>query len=306
MASRRLCYFLTLTVVFTAWLAVGSWLSWVVLLALLALPWLGLALSLPALRAFGLAPTGVDVLQAGEPASLWILGSCGPPMPPFRGELEIRSCFTGQLSRYRPEQGLPTAHCGGLEITVVKARVFDYLGLFSFRPRHREPRTVRIRPVPLEVTEPLGLEKFSARRWYPKPGGGFSENHELRPFRPGDSMTGIHWKLTAKTGALVVREPMEPEQGRMLLTMDVSGTPEELDRKFGRLVWVSRQLLDRGLHFELRVLTGHGLQELPVRDERSLNRAVDDLLCQPLAREGTVRDHPASACWQFHIGGEAL
>ena len=91
----------------------------------------------------------------------------------------------------------------------------------------------------------------------------------------------------------------------MLVTMDVSGTPEELDRKFGRLVWVSRQLLDRGLRFELRVLTGHGLQELPVRDARSLNRAVDALLCQPLAREGSVRDHPASAFWQFHIGGEA-
>lgn len=304
MAARRLCYLFTLLAVFTAWLAVGSWLSWVVLIALLALPWLSLALSLPAIRAFGLAPTGVDVLKTGEPARLWILGTCGPPMPPFRGELEIRSCFTGQRARYRPEQGLPTDHCGGLELSVVKARVFDYLGLFSFRPRHTEGKTVCIRPVPVEVTEPLGLDQFNARRWYPKPGGGFSENHELRPFRPGDSMTGIHWKLTAKTGALVVREPMEPEQGRILLTMDVSGTAEELDRKFGRLVWLSRQLLDRGLHFEIRALTGSGIQELTVRDGRSLNRAVDALLCQPLAQEGTVQDHPAAAFWQFHIGGD--
>lgn len=28
--------------------------------------------------------------------------------------------------------------------------------------------------------------------------GAYAEEHELRPYRPGDPMRTVHWKLTAK------------------------------------------------------------------------------------------------------------
>lgn len=295
---------MTLLGCFAVYIVSGEWLSWVLLTAVLMLPWLSLLLSLPALWDFRVSPTGVEILQMGEEAQLWLLGSCAVPMPPFRGHIRLRRCFTGEQWRYQAEKGLPTEHCGGLRVSVEKARVCDYMGLFTFPPRRREEKTILIRPAPVQVAAPSELEKLMALRWRPKPGGGFSENHELRDYHPGDSMNGIHWKLSAKTGNLMVREPMEPEQGRMILTLDLAGSPEELDRKLGRLVWLGQYMLEQSLRFEIRALTGQGLLDLSVGDRRELDRAVDDLLCRELAPEGTVKEHSVPAFWQYHIGGE--
>ena len=63
---RRACYFLGLLGCGLWYLLSGSWLSWVLLLTLAVLPWLSLALTVPALCSFSLTPTGPDHLRAGE------------------------------------------------------------------------------------------------------------------------------------------------------------------------------------------------------------------------------------------------
>lgn len=304
MTGKRLYYFLALMSCLIVYILSGQWLSWLLLVDMLALPWISLAISIPALRGFRLEPTGGEIICVGERVQLWLMGSCSAPMPPFRGKIRLRSCFTDEKMLLRGEQSLPSDHCGGWEVTVIRGRVCDYLGIFSFRPRYLDKRLICVRPAPLPIREPEELLRSMAFCWRPKPGGGFSENHELRPYRPGDAMNGVHWKLSAKTGNLVVRQPMEPEQGRMLLTLDLLGSPEELDRKFGRLLWLGDWLLEKGLHFEIHGLTGGGLAQLPVSESRELSRAVDFLLCQPLAEAGSAKDRRTAASWQYHIGGE--
>ena len=98
---------------------------------------------------------------------------------------------------------------------------------------------------------------------------------------------------------------MEPVRGLILLTMTLGGSPEELDRKFGRLLWLSRYLLEQGLSHELRVLTGAGLPVFPIGNEGDLTKAIDTLLCTPAVREGSIRERSYSASWQYHIGGDA-
>ena len=287
------------------YIAYGEWLAWMILTFVLGLPWLSLALSLPAMVRLGLSPSGPDSIPLGQRGNLMILGSCPFPMPPFRGNLRLTGCMDGAKSTYQPDAGLTAAHCGGLVAAVEKARVYDYLGLFSLRVRKTSEKTILIRPEPLALEIPEDLRQYTARAWRPKFGGGFGENHELRLYRPGDSLNQVHWKLSAKTGKLILREPMEPERGLMLLTMTLRGTAEETDRKFGRLLWLGSHLLDRGLAFEIRALTGLGLQSFPVKEEQDLRKAVDSLLCTPMAREGSIRDHSFAASWQHHIGGDA-
>ena len=48
----------------------GEWLSWVLLLTVVGLPWLSLLLSLPAIWNFQAAPAGVEVLEQGEEAEI--------------------------------------------------------------------------------------------------------------------------------------------------------------------------------------------------------------------------------------------
>lgn len=287
------------------YIASGEWLAWILLLTVAGLPWLSLLLSLPAILSFQLAPAGVDVLEQGEEAELWLLGSCGSPMPPFKGHIRLTGCFTGKTWRYEPEQGFPTEHCGGYRARVEKAKVCDYLGLFAFRARRTREQTILVRPKPEPVTDLVDPQRMELNHWVPKAGGGYSENHEHRLYHPGDSLNQLHWKLSAKVGQLIVREPMEPVRGAVRLTLTLRGSREELDRKFGRLLYLGRYLLERELDFEVRALTGNGVEAACVDSENALQKAIDRLLCAPLAQEGADWGEEPEASWQYHIGGNA-
>lgn len=303
MTANRLWYLAALLGAGAYYIASGQWISFLLLVAVLALPWLSLLLSLPAILNFHASPAGLDIIPMGEEAELWLLGSCFRPMPPFRGKIRMQTCITGEVRRYNAEQGLPTEHCGGIVATAEKMRVCDYLGIFAFPVKKLRSKTIRIRPTPLAVPDPPDIGAFLPRRWKPKPGGGFSESHEIRLYRPGDSLNQVHWKLSAKTGKLMLREPMDPIRGDVLLTMTLRGTPEELDRKFGRLEWMSNHLLDLEVPHILRVLTADGILSFPVSIPQDLYRAIDRLLCTRAA-ESSIREHSFSASWQYHIGGD--
>lgn len=303
MAARRLLYLAILLGCGIFYIAYGQWLAWFLLMAVILLPWFSFVLSLPAMAGFRIRPAGQAVLQMGEPLDLWLLGSCGLPMPPFRGQLMLRRCLQGDSFRYLEDMPPLSDHCGGITVTVKKARILDYLGLFAIPVRKRDTMTLLVRPDPVPMPLPEELHRHISAGWKAKPGGGFSENHELRQYRPGDSLGRVHWKLSAKTGELILREPVEPQLGQVLLTLHLRGTPEELDRKLGRLLWLGNQLLEQQIPFELRCLTGNGIQTWAIADPASLEKMLDCLLCQEAAPEGDIRQQGFSAPWHCHIGG---
>lgn len=305
MWGRRICYLAVLLDCFVFHIAYGEWLSWIMLCLVLGVPWLSLLLSLPAIVSFRMEIQGPELLEMGQEADLWLQGSSRFPLPPFRGTLMLRQSLEEAPVWRHTAQGLPAEHCGGLTVMVRKPRVCDYLGLFAFPARHPAEKRIRIRPRPVSIAAPPDPDRCVPRSWYPKPGGGFAENHELRLYRPGDGLNQIHWKLSAKTGKLTIREPMLPRLGLVLLTLTLSGDRQALDRKLGRLLWMGRFLLDREIGFEIRALTAQGVLSLPVRDEDRLWEAVDRLLFAGLAPSGSIRDHAYAASWQYHIGGQA-
>lgn len=298
-------YGVLLILIFLYYVANGEWISWILLLAALGLPWLSLLMSLPAIFTFQASPAGVEILEQGEEAEFWLLGSCRSPMPPFQGKIRITDCLSGKAWRYRPDKGFSTEHCGGFRASVERARVHDYMGLFTFRVRRTRDTVIVVRPRPIPVTDLTDPQRLEINSWVPKPGGGFSENHEHRLYRPGDNLNQLHWKLSAKVGSLILREPMEAVRGAVLLTLSLRGTPEELDRKFGRLLWVGRFLLEKELNFEIRALTGSGVTTCPVDSEAALLKALDSLLCTPQAEPGASWGDGLEASWQYHIGGAA-
>ena len=304
MTGRRLIYLAIAGFCFLFYIAYGQWLSWLVLVAVLAAPWFSLLLSLPAMVRFRAAPSGPNVLRPGEDAELWLMGSCPWPMPPFRGRLRLQRAITGESWFYHEKEDLPTGHCGGITVTAEGVRICDYLGLFAFPVPGKPQKTILIRPRPVKLEITRDLQSCIARSWKPKPGGGYAENHEIRQYRPGDGINQIHWKLTAKTGSLMIREPMEPQRDLVLLTMHLRGTAQQLDRKLGRLLWLGTWLTEQAIPFRLQVLTGDGLLTFRVESEVQLQKAVDDLLCRRAAPEGPLPEPAVSASWHCHIGGD--
>lgn len=304
MAGRRCLYLAVLALCAGFYVAYDQWLAWFLLILVLALPWFSLLLSLPAMIRFRAEPSGPEKLEMGQEGQLWLLGSCPLPMPPFRGRLRLQDLLTGKQWYYQEPEDLSTAHCGGIAMAAEKIRICDYLGLFAFPAKSTGKRVLLVRPKPVKIPRLRLPGQYVPKAWRPKT-GTWGENHELRLYRPGDSMNQIHWKLSAKTGKLMIRQPMEPVQGLLLVTANLRGTQQELDRLLGRLLWLGRMLLKQNLAFELRVLTGKGLLTFPIGEEDGLMQALDTLLCSPMAPEGDLRQQQYAADWYCHVGGDA-
>ena len=303
MAVRRSIYLLSVAGGLVFHWAYREWLSWLILVLLLALPWFSLLVSLPAMltsRGSIRAPRAVKV---GTDAEVRWNGHSRFPLPPLEGKLLVRSSITGRTMKLRSGDLLPTSHCHQLEISLHRPKCCDYLGLIGLPIRKKSTAAVLVRPRPVALENPPDMSRYQVSAWRPKPGGGFSENHELRLYRPGDNLRQVHWKLSAKTGKLIVREPMEAILNRTVLTMELRGEPELLDRKLGQLLWMSRYLLQCELPHCIHVLTGTGMVSWQVLREGDENRALDELLQLPAAAPEAMPQY-MRANWRYHIGGD--
>lgn len=301
MALSRALYLGTLLLCVCFYLCCGEWFSWVLLLAVAGFPWLSLLLSLRAMTDFSLSPEGPETLLMNTPSELLLSGRCRLPTPPFRGELRLHNRSTGQHKRYNAAHGVPTAHCGSYTVTVEKAKVYDYLGIFSLPVGQKQAISLQILPKPLPVASIPPLPHSQNPDPY-QPGNGMSDSFELRPYRPGDRLNRLHWKLSAKTGSLIVRQVTQPQREPVLLTMILGGSPPERDRKLGRFFWLGNHILQQNLCFDLQVLTGTGIQEFSIGSLSDLNTTLSVLLSAPVASE---EDSPAFSTggWHYHIGG---
>jgi hypothetical protein len=280
-----------------------GWLGQLLLGAVILLPLLSLAVSLPGMRSTKLQLGGPAYVSTGDTATVGITAEGLLPAPLHHGRIRVKRPVTGEVFRIFEGEALPTDHCGSLICAPEKPWVYDCLGLFRLRPRGQLTRTVTVRPQPIQPESLPRLHRVLATQYRPKPGGGFGENHELRLFRPGDSLNQIHWKLTAKTGKFIIREPLVPAGRQAQVAIIISGSAAELDKKFGRLLGVCQHLLETGIPHEICAVTGRGTEIFPVDTPQALTAAVDHLLqASPAPADAEL---PYARSGQYRIGGSA-
>lgn len=303
MAERRILYLTALIAALVFYWAYREWLSWVILVLTVLLPWLSLALSLRAMFSMEIRILCPERAGLGQEPQISLMSFCSQPHPPVRSRIRLTNAMTGQVLTLHSADTLPTDHCGAWQLQAWKPKVYDYLGLFSRRIRHCQNSLTYVMPAALPVTPAPDLTKYLATAFRPKPGGGYAENHELRLYRPGDNLHQIHWKLTAKTGKLILREPMDPIKGKAVVSLELSGSQAVVDKKLGTALWVSRYLLEASVPHELHCLTGDGAKVFPISHAQGLDKAILSLLKQPLAPAEARLDFIA-ASWKYHIGGD--
>lgn len=279
-----------------------EWFSWITLVTVFWLPWVSLLFSLPAMLSVKAELRCPEKTRKDMPVRTALRLTSKLPTPPVRCTIRLVNELNGLRFLGEPGERIPTEHCGKMTISYPYMYVYDYLGLFRRQLKREESCSVLIYPKPVEGEQPPGEQTRNLHLWRPKPGGGFSEVHDLRLYRPGDELRQIHWKMSAKTGKLIYREPMEPVKQGNLLTMTLSGDPDQLDRKLGQLLWLSRALLEKQREHKICCVTGNGMVEFQIRDEGTLDAAIQSLLSAPLAAaEGYFQD--GQALYQQHIGG---
>lgn len=313
MGPNRVLYLVTLLLALVFYLASSVWAAWILLVLLAALPWVSLLVSLPAIVCCRVAATLPPITQQGQKTLLHIRVDCPRllPVPETRLRLNLRTRdrekdirYLSHLSRTDGILNLPTDTCGYLAPELLKGRIYDYLGLFSFRIKAPQLAPMAILPVSL-VPDPMpDLEQFLNQQLKPKPGGGYSEIHDHRPYRPGDPVKGIHWKLSVKTDELIVREPMDSVQQQVVLAVRTPRGPESRSKTLGNLRYLSEWLLDHRVEHALVWMDGEHLQRAQVNDPDTLLAALAGTCLAPESSLDLPKALPYKADWLCRVGQE--
>lgn len=256
MIRRWLCWLLAVLGALILRVAYTGWLASFVLAGVLCLPVMGLLLSLPALLAARVELSPVSQrTRRGEDAR-WRLvtrSALGLPLGRIKGKIKTVNEWNGLGYQMKKSWFLtgtgtsldlpaPAVHCGLLTGKLSRVWALDCLGLFWLPLRRGGEAHLWVGPIPKkEELPPLPQEETPGVR--PRLGGGPGEDYDPREYRPGDPLSSIHWKLSAKRDELVTRETLETVRPLPLVTLDLFGDPDTLDAALDLLAGVSGALL---------------------------------------------------------------
>ena len=245
-----------LLVLVISWYLAASrhWLeAWVITLALATL------LVLAALQALGRATYRVRLslvstrVVVGDPAlgSLHLSHPSGRATRPATVEMPVgQGLAVFDIPRLSPGAEhqeiftVPTRHRGVITVGPVRSIRGDVLGLVRRAQNWTEPvelfihpRTVNldstaigfIRDIEGAVTQDLSSSDVSF--------------HALREYTPGDDRRNVHWKTTARTGRLMVRQFEETRRAHLLVIHDLDPLAWDEEEDFETSVSASASLL---------------------------------------------------------------
>lgn len=261
MARCRVGYLAALLAAGLFFICFEGYFSFYILILALVFPLFSLAVSLPGMLGCGAALVlpASRLRRGGEPgAVLRVTNRFRLPLGRVKLAYRTENLLTGEARTVRRRlyglsagaelfEALPASHCGVVRWELTRFAVCDLLGLFSLRRPPPPARELTVLPADLPPA-PVSALLDDARRQAalkPRPGGGPGEDYDLRPYRPGDPLRSVHWKLSSKVDELVVRETLEPVKTTVVLTYDHFGSPAALDAAFDRLDAASRALTER-------------------------------------------------------------
>jgi len=219
----------------------------------------------------GMLLSAPSVLEKGEAAVL-VLTTIHTKSYPVRcviAKLQVTRDDFSILCRLRcsPEKDsrrevlIDTSESGVTVFSVKRILTVSLLGLFSL-PINTDTKSsaVLIMPPAIKPVNTVALQHGTHLR--PKPGGGFSEEHDMRMYRKGDPVRSIHWKVSAKFSSLVIREPLVPPPHSRLVHIMQWNNASERDLILGRLRWVSNYMLKWQMPFYVRFCNATTISEI--------------------------------------------
>ena len=287
-----------------------------VLLASALVPLLSLACAAHAARKCALHLNAPEWIKAGEAVEVrcavsgpkTLLG-CGldgrivvaNPLTGEETELEFTPAGEGKSSLR-----LESRHCGSLRIAVEHAAARDWLGLFAFPLRDAPTAQVLVTPRMYDVTVSLPEDAAQAQsEWRPtalRSSASEPDNSDIRAYVPGDPIRQIHWKLSAKTDQLLLREANQPALGGCLLLLETvrgGSDPEAMNAAAEAFLSASAALLAEGRAHRVCWFDGRRseLALLPIETGDDLRDAEEAVLRSASVETGEDVGRRFSACF---------
>lgn len=304
MLRNRAAYLIVLAACGLFYICFNGDLSFYVLAVCLLMPVLSVLLSLPGILGAdaSLAVTSTATTK-GRPVELTLTFQSRWPAASGRARVTLRvvNTLTGerQQEKFAFTAGpkpvvvyyrLASPACGQVNLSLVKGRVCDYMGLFAFPLRMKKPElSVLFYPavsdtlLSAEQRPQLGGE--GERYSQSKPGGDPSEIFGFREYRPGDRVSQIDWKMSPKTDMLMVREMGLPISCHLLFLLEPGDKGLAADALLDAFRTLSAYLSGREIPYRVCFRGRDGaLQFLDVISDEDVRPALTDIL---LAGGGT-------------------
>lgn len=178
--------------------------------------------------------------------------------------VEYRNAMSGRWDQISlTAQGIPRlessyryplmiTEAGCYEFRLTEMEIFDPLSLFSGKTALAGATEAMVLPEIKAVAVGLGER---VRNFYAdaeaydelRPGYDPGETFGIREFRDGDRLTGVLWKMTAKTGELMVREHSLPRACPVEVYLYPYGLPS--GERLERIAGLTFSLMDAGCPF---------------------------------------------------------
>lgn len=184
-------------------------------------------------------PRDLFFLKRGTPGEVTVTAQCQGRLP--LGKVTLRFRLPGKkrrkkvsIPRLAGSQELPipvsTGVCGLHPVILKRVQVFDYLGLFSHRKRKKLRARAAVFPSApaMDITLPETFLPHLEGEDTPQPalaGSSTQEIRQIRDYQPGDACRMIHWKLSARTDTLMVREYTKEGKRSLTVALDM-GSPK--------------------------------------------------------------------------------
>lgn len=264
MAGRRITYLALLAAAIVLHHVYGQYLTHYMVIFLLCVPLISVIASIPsALGAEAKLCGGEDVCRGGTSSVLLTLESSAH-FPPEGWSVTVtsRNAFTGREDARRRIRitgerrgemvfSPDTSQLGAVRYKIKRAFIFDHLGLIPIPIKKGSDAGIIVLPRTEQPVPEPDLAGESTCSYRPKR-QGFSEEHELRPYKDGDPLNLIHWKLSRKFGELIIREPQEAVRKEIAIVIDPPSDYEQHRSVLEQLAFLNEQLMEERIPYQLQ------------------------------------------------------
>lgn len=268
MVARRLLYLAVLLACFLFYIFHTVYLSWLLLILVLLLPVFSGLLSLLFLSQYKVTPRwNSHEIQQGDAPMLYLEVGAGSPITPLSIKLSFENLLTGSSIEKKIQTGigikdipavvLQQCECGVLRCSIKKARMTDLLGLIYFPIKHDRYAHILVLPEKTEyVAGSLGGRSLKSLVQQDvnnakMRGLGDREQKGVKEYKPGDPIRDIHWKLTARSRKLQVKEFERDGSQTVQVRLEPTGETGQRIQQVSRLMGLADYLTDQQQPFLL-------------------------------------------------------
>ncbi len=202
------------------------------------------------------------------------------------------------------EHRMQSQYCGKITAELTQIKYYDYLGIITIKQKPSICTEAFVIPkiqfIDAQIDTATNTCLESSTYSKVKQGDDPSEIFDIRPFRSGDRLRSIHWKLSSKLDELMVKEFSLPTDSEVLLLTELLA-PDMIE------VDTIVEVLATLSHFLLENRINHRIEWFDVKKNQFNNETIESdedlaVLLNAILSTGSYRDESYSLDCRNRLG----